>query len=69
MLCGYSDDGREMKITVRQTIFGNTKYVLWGLGENLLGWSGWAKLGKFETLEEAIKYAEFRYGFTKGGSR
>jgi hypothetical protein len=60
---GYSNDGRRMKITVYQTIFRNTKYIVRGLGENLFGDSGWATVGKFRTFDEALEYAEFKYGF------
>lgn len=60
---GYHRDGRRMRITVRQTIFGNVKYVVQGLGRNLMGWEGWATVGKFNTLADALEYAKFRYGF------
>ena len=63
---GRHCDGRRMRLRFTTTIFGNFKVVLEGLGENLLGWSGWAHIMSFKgpmAIESALEYARYRYGF------
>ncbi len=66
-LYGRCGDGRQMRIRFDKTIFGNAKVVLEGLGENMLGWSGWAHCGTFkrgDMLRDAIRHAQFVYDAT-----
>lgn len=62
-MIGHDNCGNTYRLLVKSTIFGNAKAVLYGLGENLMGMTGWAHLSTFRgdrCVENALAAAKIR---------